>query len=164
VTEQNPRPSGEVDSGVETFALKAELPVRALALAAVTALLGAGIWVLAGVADLPLVVTILGAGLLVLALALAVAASVMVARVRSTVQVDRQQITLTEGTQVRSAAWADIHEVTLKDRRLTLASRGDGTPDLIIRNPRTVIDPTFRALLVSVQSHLDADRGYSPLA
>ena len=156
-----------VDSGsspTEVFTLKAASPVRALGIAAIAALIGAVVWVVAAVADLPLFVHILGAGILIFAVSLVVVALLLSARLRTIVRIDPQQVTVSDGPERRSLPWADIYEVTLKGRRLTLGARTDSTLDLVIRNPRAENDPTFRALLVSVQSHLDADRGYSPLA
>jgi hypothetical protein len=159
-----PRNQGadSVSSPTEVFSLRAAPPVRALGIAAIAALLGAAVWVMGAVADLPLVVDILGAGILILAASLAVVALVLSARLRTTVRIDSRQVTVSDGPDQRTLPWADIHEVTLKGRRLTLGARGDSTRDLVVRNPRAENDPTFRSLLVSVQSHLDADRGYRP--
>lgn len=155
----------DADSGSsppEVFTLKAASPVRALGISAIAALIGAVVWVIAAVADLPLVVVILGAGILIFAVSLAVVALLLSARLRTTVKLDPQQVTVADGQDQRTLPWSDIYEVTLKGRRLTLGARDDSTLDLVVRNPRSENDPTFRALLVSVQRHLDADRGYSP--
>jgi hypothetical protein len=163
VTEPRDADAASGGSPIEVFTLKAASPVRALGIAAIAALVGAVLWVFAAIADLPLVVDILGAGLLIFAVSLAVVALLLSARLRITVRIDPHQVTVSDGRESQSLTWPDVYEVTLKGRRLTLGARADSTFDLVIRNPRADIDPTFRALLVSVQRHLDADRGYSPL-
>jgi hypothetical protein len=162
VTEPRDPAADPVGSPTEVFTLKAASPVRALGIAAIAALIGAVVWVFAAVADLPLVLDILGAGVLIFAVSLAVVALLLSARLRTTVRIDPHQVTVSDGSTQQTLPWADIDEVTLKGRRLTLGARADSTLDLVVRNPRAENDPTFRALLVSVQSHLDADRGYRP--
>jgi hypothetical protein len=158
-------PSSNADSAgsAEIFTLEAASPVRALGIAAIAAVAGAVLWVVSAVADLPLGFAVLGAAVLIFAVTLALVALLLARRMRTTVTIEPEQVTVSEGQERRTVAWADIYEVTLKDRRLTLGARSDSTLDLVIRNPRPMSDPRFRAMLVSVQRHLDADRGYSPL-
>ena len=72
----------------ERFALTARPPVRALAIAAVTTLLGAVLMVLAQARDLGIVLLIIGSALLVFGLTLGLLAIMLVARLRSTVVLD----------------------------------------------------------------------------
>ena len=147
----------------EIFHLEAASPVRALGIAAIAAIAGAVLWVVSAVADLPLALAVLGAAMLIFAVSLALVAVLLARRLRTTVKIEPEQLTVTDGPDHRTVAWGDIYEVTLKGRRLTLGARSDSTLDLVIRNPRPMNDPRFRALVVSVQRHLDADRGYRPL-
>jgi hypothetical protein len=43
---------------------------------------------------------------------------------------------------------------------LSMISKNDDGPDLVVINPRTSTDRTFLALVAAVQKQLDADRGY----
>ena len=71
-------------SSGERFALSARPPVRALAIASVTTLLGAVLLVLAQARGLGLVLLIIGSALLVFGLTLGLIAILLVFRLRST--------------------------------------------------------------------------------
>lgn len=147
------RPTGQ------HFELTAPPPVRALAISAGTAVVGTALLVVWGVADLPVVVAILGIVVLVLALALAVAALVMTRRLRTSVRLTADAITVVRGGRTDSHHWADINEVALRGSRLILVSKSGGTDTALI-NPRPPGDPTFMSLAVALQDRLNADRGY----
>ena len=144
--------------GRQRFTLTPPPPVRALAIAAVTALVAAGLMVASRVLDLGPVVLVIGSIGLGLAVALAVAAVVLGARARAELVLAPETITIRRAGQERRVPWADIDTVTLTGPRLTLVrKRGDG---VVVVNPRTPTDPTFTALLSAIQQRLDADRGY----
>jgi hypothetical protein len=145
-------------SEAERFTLTAPPPIRAFAIAAVTALVGAGLIVVSSVLDLGPVVLVIGLVGLGLGVALAVAALVLGARSRSDLVMDSEAITVRRAGQVRRVPWAEIESVTLTGPRLTLV-RTSGA-DLIVVNPRTPTDPTFLAVLAAIQRRLDRDRGY----
>ena len=144
--------------GDQRFTLTAPPPVRALAIAAVTALVGAGLMVAAQVLDLGPVVLVVGLVGLGLAVALAVAALVLAARARADLVMEPEAITVRRAGQERRVPWGDIDSVTLTGPRLTLVRKtGAG---VVVVNPRTPTDPTFTALLNAIQRRLDTDRGY----
>jgi hypothetical protein len=147
-----------VTTGQDRFTLTAPPPVRALAIAAVLALVGAGLMVASRVLDLGPVVLVVGLVGLALAVALAVAALVLGARARADLIMESDAITVRRGGQERRVPWSDIDSVTLTGPRLTLV-RKTGT-GVVLVNPRTPTDPTFTALLSAIQDRLDADRGY----
>ena len=142
----------------ERFTLTAPPPVRALAIAAVTALVGAGLVVASRVLDLGPVVLIVGLVGLGLAIALPVAALILGARARADLVMEPDAITVRRSGQERRVPWADIDTVTLTGPRRTLARKSGAA--LVVVNPRTPTDPTFAALLSTIQQRLDADRGY----
>jgi hypothetical protein len=67
---------------------------------------------------------------------------------------------VTRGGRDQRLAWSAIDHVDLDGPRLSMISKGDDHPDLIVINPRTPADPTFLALVAALQKRLDADRGY----
>ena len=143
----------------QRFELKAVPPVRALAISAAAAVLAIVLLVVWGVTDLPLVVLVLGIALLVLALSLTLAALLLTRRLRTTVVLTPQAITVVRGRRTESLAWGDVAEVALRGFRLSLVSKsGDASASVI--NPRTPSDPTFRSLTAALQNGLNADRGY----
>ena len=146
------------EGGPERFTLTALPPVRALAIAAVTALVGAGLVVASRVLDLGLAVLVVGLVGLGLAVALAVAALVLGARARADLVMDPDAITVRRNGQERRVPWADIDSVTLTGPRLTLVRKTESS--VVVVNPRTPTDPTFVALLSAIQNRLDAERGY----
>jgi hypothetical protein len=147
-----------VTTGQDRFTLTAPPPVRALAIAAVTALVGAGLMVASRVLDLGPVGLVVGLVGLALAVALAVAALVLGARARADLIMEPDTITVRRGGQERRVPWSDIDSVTLTGPRLTLVRKTG--PGVVLVNPRTPTDPTFTALLSAIQDRLDADRGY----
>ena len=144
--------------GDQRFILTAPPPVRALAIAAVTALVGAGLMVASRMLDLGTVVLVVGLVGLGLAVALALTALVLVARSRAELVMEPEAITVRRTGQVQRLPWAEIDTVTLTGPRLALVRKA-GT-DVVVINPRTPTDPTFVALLAAISRRLDADRGY----
>ena len=144
--------------GDQSFTLTAPPPVRALAIAAVTALVGAGLMVASRVLDLGPVVLAVGLVGLGLAVALAVAALVLSARARADLIVEPEAITVRRAGEERRVPWADIDTVTLTGPRLTLVRKTGA--NVVVVNPRSPTDPTFTAVLSAIPPRLDADRGY----
>ncbi len=140
------------------FALTAPAPVRSLAISAVAAVIAAATIVLGSALDLPRAVAIAGVGLMIFACALAVVALVLTARLRTTLALDPESITIIKGRRRRVVPWSTIEVVRRQGPRLLLITKpGDGE-DATVVNPGT--DATFNALIAEIQRRLDADRGY----
>lgn len=146
--------------GDERFTLTAPPPVRALAISAVTALVGVGLVALARTYGLGTVVLVIGIVGLALAVVLAGTALVLMARVRTVLELGRETLTLSRAGQQRQVPWAEIDSVTLAGPRLLLVHKAGPEGDVPVLNPRTPQDPTFIALLRAIQRRLDVDRGY----
>ena len=126
--------------------LTAPPPVRALAIAAATTVLGAVLMVLAQARGLGLVLLIIGSALLVFGLTLGLIAVLLLVRLRSTVVLDREGVTVLRGGRRQRRGWSAVDHVDLDGPRLSMISKSDGQPDVIVINPRTPADPTFLAL------------------
>lgn len=148
------------DDTDERFVLALRPPVRALAITAVTALLGALLVVLAQLFELGLVLVIIGGVLLLFAVSLGLISAVLVARLRSTVVLDAEAIRVIRGRRTSRVPWSAVDHVMLKGPRLTVVTKPDQGEAVTVVNPRTRTDPTFLSLVAAVQSRLNADRGY----
>jgi len=146
------------------FALTAPAPVRSLAISAVAAMVAAAMIVLGSALELPQVVTIAGVSLMIFACMLAVVALVLTARVRTTLLLDSESITIINGRRRRVVPWSTIDVVRRQGPRLLLITKpGDGE-DATVINPGTATETTFNALIAEIQRRLDADRGYGRVA
>lgn len=154
----DPRPA---PPSPQRFTLVAAPPVRPLAIAAATVVVAAALLVLWRSLDLSAVLAGIGGVLMLLGVALAVAALVLRARLRTEVRLDADSLTVLRAGHERSLAWTDIEQVTLQHPRLTLVA-ADPERSLVVVNPRTERDRVFRALQETVRQRLDADRGYGP--
>jgi hypothetical protein len=142
------------------FALTAPPPVRSLAISAVAAVIAAAMIVLSSALDLPRVVMIAGVSLMIFATSLAVVALGLTARLRTTLLLDAESITIINGRRRRVVAWSTIKVVRRQGPRLLLITKpGDGE-DATVINPGTATDATFGALIAEIQRRLDVDRGY----
>jgi hypothetical protein len=162
---------------VQLFALNPRPPLRALAVGSVAAVVGALLVVLgsaqqrgatpleppgqARALHLPLVLTVIGIALLILAMSLVVAALVLTARLRTALTLDAEAIRVTRGRRTRAVAWSGIESVSLRGPRLTFTSKGGGSAVVVV-NPRSPGNPTFLALVAAIRERLNADRGYRP--
>lgn len=148
------------DAASQRFALNAPPPVRPLAIAAGSVVVGAALLVLWQSRDLALAVAGLAGLLVLLGVALALAALVLTARLRTVVRLDAEAITVVRRGEERSLAWREVKEVSLAHPRLSLRTgeRGGG---LVLVNPRRPDDQVFAALVDQVRQRLDGDRGYS---
>ena len=144
----------------ERYALTAALPIRTFAIAALVAIIGAALTGGSRALGLGPVVLALGVAGLGFAVALVLTAVILVSRLRSTLVLDTNGITLIRGRRTDRLAWSDIDRVNLAGRRLTFLTRqGSGTGFSVI-NPGSRTDPTFASLVVAIRSRLDANRGY----
>ena len=148
------------DPGGERFALTAPPPVRALAIAAVVAMVGAALIVGSRALGLGPVVLAVGVAGLGLAVALSVAALILVARLRCTLVLDTDGIAVIRARRTNRLAWSDIDKVSLTGPRLTLVTKASDGADVSVVNLRGQRDPTFISLARAIRGRLDADRGY----
>ncbi len=146
----------------QRFVLSAKPPVRALAIASAATLVGALLLVLSGVWGLPVAITVIGVVVLVAGVALLLSAVLLVARLRTTLTLGAEQITIVRGGDTVALPWSQVAGVSLRGARLTLTGK-DGAPGASVLNPRSSANPVFLSLLTAIQQRLDADRGYSPL-
>jgi hypothetical protein len=146
--------------GRERFALTAPPPVRTLAIASPVAILGAGLMVSSRAFGLGPVVLVVGAVGLTFAVALALAGVVLVSRLRSTLVLDTDGITLIRGRRTARLPWSDIDRVSLAGQRLTFLTKPASGTGISVINPRSRTDPTFLSLVAAIRGRLDADRGY----
>ena len=152
--------SGGVPPQETRFALAAPPPVRSLAISAGTALIAAAMIVLGSALDLPRAVTVAGIGLLIFAVALAVVALVLTARLRTTLILDSKSITIIKGRRRRVVPWSMIDVVRRQGSRLLLITKPEAGADATVLNPGTASEATFDALIAEIQRRLNADRGY----
>jgi hypothetical protein len=149
---------------VQPYRLSPPPPVRALAISAGGALLGAAGVVVASALGWVGWVLVLAGTLLTLAIVLAVVAVIATWRLRTTVLVGAGGITVRGGGTRGSLRWSEIDRVVQEGPHLVLLARGDPSPtDLVILRPRSAADPTFTALVEEVRARLDRDRGYRDL-
>ena len=152
--------SGSVQTRETRFALAAPPPVRSLAISAGAAVMAAAMIVLGSALDLPQVVTVAGVGLLIFAAVLAVVALILTARLRTTLLLDPESITIIKGRRRRIVAWSMIDIVRRQGPRLLLITKPEAGADATVLNPGPGTEATFDALIAEVQRRLDADRGY----
>lgn len=146
----------------QRFTLSAPPPVRALAIAAATEVLGALLLVGWQAFDLPLAAAVLGGLLLAFGTVLLAAALVLSGRVRTEVQLAPDSITVVRGGQRRSARWSQVAQVRLQHPQLHVLTT-DPAAGLVIINPRAEGDRVFSTLLEALRQRLDTDRGHGDL-
>jgi hypothetical protein len=120
--------------------------------------------VLGSVLDLPRVMMIAGAGLMIFAVVLAAVALVLTVRLRTTLVLDPKSITIINGRRRQVVPWSMIDVVRRQGSRLLLITNTEGGSHVTVLNPRAETDATFSALIVEIQKRLNADRGYRPLS
>ena len=143
----------------ERFELKPAPPVRAMAISAVTAIVGAGLIGLATANAWSLAVVLVGIALLIFGVSLAVTALLLVMRMRTVVTVGSDELAAIRGRESRSVPWPMIDKVSLRGPRLTVITKTGGCANLVVVNQRTPADPTFASLIAAVRRRLDVDRG-----
>jgi hypothetical protein len=147
---------------VQRFTLNAQPPVRALAIAAGSEVLGALLLVGWQALDLPLVAAVVGALLLAFGTLLVAAALVLSGRLRTLVELTPDTLEVTRAGRSRSVPWAEVQEITLQHPRLQVRTE-DPADGVLITNPRGADDARFASLLDALRQRLDSDRGYRPL-
>jgi hypothetical protein len=123
----------------------------------------AAVIVIATTLDQPRAVVIAGVAIMIFAVVLAAAALVLTVRLRTTLILDSQSITITTGRQRRVIAWSMIDSVKMQGPRLVLITKPVGRPDVTVINPRESTDAAFSALVAEIGTRLDVDRGYKRL-
>jgi len=131
-----------------------------MAISAGAALIAAAMIVLGSALDLPQVVIIAGVILMIFAVALAVAAIALTVRLRTTLILDPESITIINGRRRRVVGWSTIDIVRRQGPRLLLITKPGRGSDMAVVNPRAENDVVFSALIAEIQKRLDADRGY----
>lgn len=155
MTDPNPQPQTD-----QHFVLTAAAPVRALAIAAGAAVVALILLIVSAAAKLPVGVLALAILVLVLGVTLGLVAVLLTRRLRTEVTLATPSITVTRGRHSLELAWSEVSEVKLQGSRLTLSAKAGPAGDAIVVNPRRQGNPTFIALMTSIQSRLDSDRGY----
>ena len=122
--------------------------------------MAAVVTVLGSAFDLPQAVTVVGISLMIFAIMLAAAALVLTRRLRTTLILDPESITIINGRRRRVLPWSTIASVRQQGSRLLLITKPGGGANATVVNPRTETDATFEALLGEIRQRLDADRGY----
>jgi hypothetical protein len=146
------------------FVLAAPPPLRSLAISSVTALIAAAMIVLGSALDLPRAVAIAGIGVMIFAIVLAAVALILTARLRTTLILDPQSITIVRGRHRSTLLWSMIDSLKIQGPRLVLITEPEGAADAVVINPRGSTDATFAALIREIQSRLNADRGYRQIS
>jgi hypothetical protein len=146
------------------FVLAARPPLRSLAISSVAALIAAAMIVLGSALDLPQAVAITGIGLMIFAIVLAALALILTVRLRTTLILDSQSITILRGRHRRTVPWSMIDSVKIQGPRLVLITESADSPDVVVINPRGSTDATFAELISEIQSRLNADRGYRQIS
>ena len=142
------------------FALTAPPPVRSLAISAGAAVVAAVMILLSSVLDLPQVIVIAGLGLMIFSVLLAVVALVLTVRLRTTLVLDSESITIIKGRRRQVVPWSTIDVVRRQGSRLLLITKPERGSGVTVFNPRAETDATFSALIAEIQKRLNADRGY----
>jgi hypothetical protein len=119
--------------------------------------------VLGSALDLPQVVRVAGAVLLIFAVVLALVALVLTARLRTSLVLNSESITIIKGRHRRVLSWSMIDTVRRQGPRLLLITKPEGGADARVLNPGAATEATFDALIAEIQRRLDADRGYRRL-
>ena len=115
---------------------------------------------LSSVLDLPQVIVIAGLGLMIFSVLLAVVALVLTVRLRTTLVLDSESITIIKGRRRQVVPWSTIDVVRRQGSRLLLITKPERGSDVTVFNPRAETDATFSALIAEIQKRLNADRGY----
>ena len=131
--------------------------MRAFAVAAVLAVVGAGVTVLPLDGAARVAVIVVGILLIVAAAALVGLAFAASRRQRVTIELDEAGYRVNSPTGVRSGSWQDVTRVTAAPGRITL-HRGE-TERVHLVAPQGQL-PQFDAIAEAISKRLDDDRGY----
>jgi hypothetical protein len=141
--------------------------VRGVAIGAIGDLVGAVLFVI-GIDRAVSWLIALGVVLFVFASGLLTAALLVRLRIRTTVLLDTDTITIRSGGRSAQAQWSQITRVQTDGRTIYLRLDPGATGQidaeaLKIDSPRGDLDPQFRALADDLTRSLDHDRGYQSL-
>ena len=139
-----------------TYVIKPRPAVRAFALSAVLALLGAAVVVMASEYAWPVGVLALGVGVLVLSLGLIVLAFVARARMAVTVELSDEGYLVREPGGVRQGSWGEVTKVTEAPGRLTFHSGDEQRFHLVSQAGSGELE----RIAAEVARRLDVNRGY----
>lgn len=142
----------------QTFSLTPRPPIRAFALSAGAAVLGMGMMVVWGMVDRPVALLVVALVLLLAGVALALAALVLDRRLRSSVVVGEETVTLIRGQRSDVLRWSEIDRVSLHGPRVLFLGKDGLTTQLV--NPRSGADPQFLTVVAAIRAKLDNSRGY----
>lgn len=148
---------------MKTYLLKPHQPVRAYALTAVLAVLGAGTVVAARDWEWPVAVQVIGWVLLGVALVLVVVAAVAVRRMRVTIELDDQGYAIIGPHGERTGDWQDITKVTQSAGGSRLTFHHGPEHRTILIHPGGGGDPEFARLAHDIAGFMDHNRGYRSL-
>ncbi len=137
------------------------LPVRAFGLAALLALVGAGLGVAGEWAGWPVFWPVLGAVLMVAGFALLAWAYVAARRQRVTIHLADDGYRIVEPTGERAGTWAQVSRLTGAPGVLTL-HLGDDERVQLVTSPDKI--EALDAVASDIGRRLDADRGYRTLS
>ena len=143
----------------QRFALRATPPIRAYLIAAVGSVIGA-VLVVGWQSGWHLVLGVVGIAVLLLALLLALAATVLTWMFQTTLLIQRDTLTVTSGRRRTVFNWRDIAEINVKGARLVVSPVDGSKPMVAYVNPRQIGQPGFQALGSLLAARLDASRGY----
>ena len=143
----------------QRFTLRATPPIRAYLIAAVGSIIGA-VLIVGWQSGWHLALGVIGIIVLVLALLLAVAATVLTWMFQTTLLVQRDTLTVTSGRRRTVFSWHDIAEIDVKGARLVINPVDGSKPTVAYVNPRQIGQPAFQTLGSLLAARLDASRGY----
>ena len=141
----------------DQFVITSRPPVRAFAVAAALAILGAVVAVLPVPGLWQTLLIILGLVLIVGAVGLVVAALTASRRQRVLVELGDSGYRVDGPGGVRSGQWADVTRVTASPGRITLHQGDDERVHLVAAGGQT---PELDAIATAISKRLDAHRGY----
>ncbi len=141
-----------------THVLTPPLPLRAVAVSAAMAVVGAALIVLAAILRLTVALTVVGWILLAGAVALLVMAAVSWRRMRVTVEFTDEGYLITGPESREEGSWADVTKVTQAPTSLTIHHGPDRRVRLVSRRGVTA---ELVHLVGDLTRRLDASRGYS---
>ena len=104
------------------FVLTTPPPLRSLAISSVSAVIAAAMIVFGTALELPQAVAVVGIGLMVFAVVLAVVALLLTARLRTILILDPQSISITRGRYRRVVPWSMVQTVKMQGPRLLLVT------------------------------------------
>lgn len=142
--------------GTELHLLSPRPPIRAYAIAAGAAVVGAGLIVVGTVSALQ-VVFVIGVIVLVLGVALALVALIMVLRLTTTVIMDDEALEVRRIGHRQRIPWTEVTAVKATRHHFIVVANSGGTEFV---NPRDGEDRTVIALMTAIRDRLDANRGY----